>query len=745
MQVQSGTLDLAGGGSASGTFEVSANATLQFGGNYTLSLASSVTGAGSASFSGGTINASGTYDLTGGNTFSGATVNFSGNYTITGQAVTLSSGTVNFNAGGTVNLNGLTLSGGILGGTLTVLVNGPFTWSSGTINNTGGVTLNGASSLSGASTGSMGLSGLLVNAGTLTWSGGANNLYMEGGAITNLAAGTITITADVSAVNAGGGTIGNAGLLRKTTTTGTTTIGGGIAFINTGTMDVQSGAISVIGSHTLTNGTFNFGISNAASFGTVTLSGAAALTGTLSANLEGGFLPAVNNSWQIINYTSPSGAFTQTNLPPVAVWQVTTNPTSLTIKVLKLVPQMIWTNPADIVYGTALSASQLDATASYGAAVPGIFTYNPPLGTVLRSGSNQTLSVSFAPNDPATYTTVSNTVAINVQKAPLGVTANNQAKTYGQNITFAGTEFSTSGLVPGDTATSGTLSSTGAASTAAVSGSPYPITITNAIGNSGLTNYNITYVNGSLTVSRATLGITANSTSKTYGQSLTFAGTEFTTSGLQNSETVGSSTLTSAGAVANASVSGSPYSIVPSAATGGTFFAGNYTIAYTNGALTLNKAVLTITANNTNKIVGETLTLPGTAFTATGLKNSETVGSVTLTSAGTPASAPVGGYNIVPSAPTGGTFAQGNYTNSFVNGILSVLAPPSLTVTVISNKYVLKFPTLSGQIYQLQSTTNLAAAGWSPLGGSIAGTGSTTNVTNAITVPESFFRLQIAP
>jgi hypothetical protein len=591
----------------------------------------------------------------------------------------------------------------------------------------------------------MGLSGLLINGGALTWSGGANNLYMEGGTLTNLAAGTVTITADVSAVNAGGGTIGNAGLLRKTTTTGTTTIGGGIAFINSGTLDVQSGTISLAGTHILTNGTINLGISNVTSFGSVTLSGAAALTGTLSANFNAGFLPAVNDSWQIINYTSPSGVFTQTNLPPIAVWQVTTNSTSLTITVLKLVPQMNWTNPADIVYGTALSASQLDATASYGSAVPGIFTYNPPLGTVLLSGSNQTLSVSFVPNDPATYTTVSNTVILNVQKAALSITASNLSKSYGHTMTFAGTEFSSSGLVPGDTATSATLSSTGAASNAAVGGSPYAITITNAVGSSGLTNYNITYVNGSLTVSRAPLGITANSTSKTYGQSLAFAGTEFTTSGLQNSETVGSVTLTSAGAVATASVSGSPYSIVPSAATGGTFSAGNYTIAYTNGALTLNKAVLTITANNTNKIVGETLTLPGTAFTATGLKNSETVGSVTLTSAGTPASAPVGGYDIVPSVPTGGTFAQGNYTNSFVNGTLSVLAPPSLTVTVISNKYVLKFPTLSGQIYQLQSTTNLAAAGWSPLGGSIAGTGSTTNVTNAITVPESFFRLQIAP
>ena len=61
-------------------------------------------------------------------------------------------------------------------------------------------------------------------------------------------------------------------------------------------MNVQSGVISLAGGHTLNNGTLNIGISNVTSFGTVSLSGAAALTGTLSANFNAGFLPAVSNS-----------------------------------------------------------------------------------------------------------------------------------------------------------------------------------------------------------------------------------------------------------------------------------------------------------------------------------------------------------------------------------------------------------------------------------------------------------------
>src|SRR5581483_6616891 len=47
-----------------------------------------------------------------------------------------------------------------------------------------------------------------------------------------------------------------------------------------------------------------------------------------------------------------------------------------------------WTNPAAIVYGIALGAAQLNASAS----VPGSFGYVPPAGTVLNAGNGQLLS-----------------------------------------------------------------------------------------------------------------------------------------------------------------------------------------------------------------------------------------------------------------------------------------------------------------------------------------------------------------
>ena len=68
---------------------------------------------------------------------------------------------------------------------------------------------------------------------------------------------------------------------------------------------------------------------------------------------------------------------------------------------LKASATITWSAPADITYGTALSATQLNATTT----VAGTFVYTPPAGTVLNAGAAQTLSVTFTPTDAANYTT----------------------------------------------------------------------------------------------------------------------------------------------------------------------------------------------------------------------------------------------------------------------------------------------------------------------------------------------------
>lgn len=68
-------------------------------------------------------------------------------------------------------------------------------------------------------------------------------------------------------------------------------------------------------------------------------------------------------------------------------------------------PTITWAAPAAITYGTALSAAQLNAKATYnGATISGTFTYTPATGTVLGAGG-QTLSVNFTPASPADYST----------------------------------------------------------------------------------------------------------------------------------------------------------------------------------------------------------------------------------------------------------------------------------------------------------------------------------------------------
>ena len=83
--------------------------------------------------------------------------------------------------------------------------------------------------------------------------------------------------------------------------------------------------------------------------------------------------------------------------------------------VFAAVPSINWSNPADLIVGTSLSTTQLNATAS----VPGTFSYTPAAGTLLPLALNQTLTVNFTPTDSVSYAETSRTVTINVMPAQL--------------------------------------------------------------------------------------------------------------------------------------------------------------------------------------------------------------------------------------------------------------------------------------------------------------------------------------
>jgi YVTN family beta-propeller protein len=115
----------------------------------------------------------------------------------------------------------------------------------------------------------------------------------------------------------------------------------------------------------------------------------------------------------------------------------------------KTTPTIIWSNPTDITYGTALSSTQLDAIARSFVrgivirivSVPGTFVYSPPAGTKLSVGSHQALTAHFTPTDTENYNSASANVSINVlntaRKTPI-IAWNNPANiTYGTTLSSA--------------------------------------------------------------------------------------------------------------------------------------------------------------------------------------------------------------------------------------------------------------------------------------------------------------------
>jgi hypothetical protein len=101
----------------------------------------------------------------------------------------------------------------------------------------------------------------------------------------------------------------------------------------------------------------------------------------------------------------------------------------------KVTSTISWPTPNPIPYGTALSAAQLNATAS----VAGKFTYTPAAGTVLNAGA-QTLSVKFAPTLSTDYTVATASAELTVNPVDttttITTTTPNPSKT-GQAVTVA--------------------------------------------------------------------------------------------------------------------------------------------------------------------------------------------------------------------------------------------------------------------------------------------------------------------
>ncbi len=138
----------------------------------------------------------------------------------------------------------------------------------------------------------------------------------------------------------------------------------------------------------------------------------------------------------------------------------------------QITPVLSWSAPGAVVYGAALTAAQLNATAS----VAGNLTYSPAAGTVLGAGTHS-LTATFIPANTALYKAASATITLTVTKAtpvviwgtPSGITAGtalsatqlNASANVAGTFTYspaagtapvAGTETLTAIFTPGDAA-----------------------------------------------------------------------------------------------------------------------------------------------------------------------------------------------------------------------------------------------------------------------------------------------------
>jgi mucin-19 len=223
-----------------------------------------------------------------------------------------------------------------------------------------------------------------------------------------------------------------------------------------------------------------------------------------------------------------------------------------------------------------------------------------------------------------------------------------------------------------------------------------------------------------LTVTPATLTVTASNVGKTYDGAAFTGGSSLAFSGFRNDEAADilTGTLAFTGSSQGAINAGS-YDITP-----GGLVADNYALNFLPGTLTVAKAALTLTGADATREYGAAD--PAFSATFSGFVNGETFADAGITgSAGGLSSAvansPVGTYAYTPTA---GTLSSANYAfTQFVDGRVTV-TPATLTIVAdaATRAYGDAEPAFTGSVSGLRNGDSLAAV----LGGALT---FTTNAT----------------
>ncbi|HTV04907.1 MAG TPA: choice-of-anchor D domain-containing protein [Acidobacteriaceae bacterium] len=227
------------------------------------------------------------------------------------------------------------------------------------------------------------------------------------------------------------------------------------------------------------------------------LDATASVPGTFVYSPPAGTIPAVGTDTLTVTFT-PTDTTAYNNA--TASVQLVVNAAS------KTTPTISWATPAPITYGTALSSTQLDATAS----VPGTFVYSPAAGTIPAVGTD-TLTVTFTPTDTTTYNSATASVSLVVDGAAGSLSLISCVQS---SISGAGTDSCTVGLTAA--AGSGGLTVNLASSNSAVT-VPSSVTVLAGATSGGFT----ATANSVTTAQTAVLTATAGGVTETYTLNLT--------------------------------------------------------------------------------------------------------------------------------------------------------------------------------------------------------------------------------
>lgn len=390
--------------------------------------------------------------------------------------------------------------------------------------------------------------------------------------------------------------------------------------------------------------TITWAAPSAITYGTA-LSGAqldatASVPGTFSYSPAAGTIPAAGMDTLNVTFT------------PTDTTNYSTATKTVSLVVNRATPAITWATPAAITYGVALSATQLDATAS----VPGTFVYSPVPGATPAAGTDM-LSVTFTPTDTTDYTSATKTVSLMVNQTTSAITwATPASIPYGTAL--SSTQLNATASVPG------TFTYSPEAGIVPAQGTDI-LTVTFTPADKA--DYTTATKSVSITVTAGTPTITwATPAAITYGMALGSTQLNATSSTL--------GTFTYSPAAGTVLMAGSYTLIASFTPTDTTDYSGvSKTVS-----LTVNLAPMTLTANNATRIYGTAN--PSFTGSIMGAVNSDSLTESFSTMAMTLSNA--GSYAIVPSV-AGTNLAS--YSQVVNNGTLTVTQAATTTAFTVSS------------------------------------------------------------